>query len=263
MQDNPDEGPVGTNVDLGDDLLETTKILTKDATQTVEDQLETVRILIQERMLEGAKTILHRLLGADPKLKRAKQILDEIHDQEIRDLLKNDSISIRAIPQPTSLESEALIADMDRSLNLNLYQEVDPSHWKSFETNLLEASKHCQPREHIDLGISMMTLGLFDAAMTQFEMARKDPELGRNADVLKFQALFEAGKIAEAGIFGESLLRHEDLSDSDRLFVLYLLGRLYEGLGKKSEARIRYQQILNQDAGYRDCEARLRMLVGG
>lgn len=89
-----------TRVDLGDDLLESTRTSFSDTRQSLtvpvkhanpekasDEELESARILMSEGLWDEAKEALHRSLRHHSENRLAKKLLEEVHARELQELL--------------------------------------------------------------------------------------------------------------------------------------------------------------------------------
>ena len=113
---------------------------------------------------------------------------------------------------------------------------------------------------HYDLGIAFKEMGLIDEAIGEFQTALRSgqdklkvyEELG-SCFVLKQQY-----SVAVTVLNRAQQLPHAD--DTELLGVFYNLGRAYEELGQKGEARAAFERIVAIDIGFQDTTQRLKRL---
>lgn len=296
-----------TRVDLGDDLLqERTRVLrvgdepslgsTKSAAsppvtpapikpETIDDSLETARILASEGFHEEAKKLLRRILISYPRNKLARKRLDEIHEQELQQIFgQNESRRSEILGRfresrenadiPYFVDTESVIRALEQELDLgqetrgwgpSLIPSVqeDASALESvsggIETSFAEAGG-ASSRDRIDVGIGFLEMGLHELATRQFRLAKGDPAYLLEATNLLATALIDGGRGFEAANELESIIRDPELSNEEKIDFFYLMGRAQEQLGKKAESRAWYEQVLAIDPWHRDVKDRLRNL---
>src|SRR5256885_4196209 len=114
---------------------------------------------------------------------------------------------------------------------------------------------------HYDLGVAFKEMGLFDEAIAELQKALRAPEGKLRTSEALGVCFIEKG----AHVVAESILRRGlDLpasGDSERVGILYWLGRTLEEQGKKAEARELYGRVFAVDIRFKDVGARARALA--
>jgi tetratricopeptide (TPR) repeat protein len=198
----------GTRVDLGDDLLEKTAMLSKSEpsmhemdekrllldevsdsptlAEGIDDVLESAKILMNEGLLDDAKKNLHRVLIADPNNWTARQQLQEIQDLELKQILGGEEVRRPFHKRNQSVLSEESDSDfiarqLDQDLNLGIFSdnpelpalsenEID-GVFSRVEKNLTDSN--ALPQDWIDLGIAFFEMDLHSVAAHLFSGACK------------------------------------------------------------------------------------------
>ena len=113
---------------------------------------------------------------------------------------------------------------------------------------------------HYDLGIAFKEMGLIDEAIAEFQIALR----GGNERLKVYEELGSCFMQKEQyNIAAKLLARGAQLpaaDDSELLGVFYQLGRCYEELGQKAEAREAYERVLGLDLDFQDANERLANL---
>ncbi len=262
-----DEGE-NTQVDLGEDLLEKTALLSVDLTsvslqvpEEAQDLLETARILASEGLIEEAKKTLRQILRKDPQHSLARKQMEEIQRKELEHLLAEAPFQ-ELIPKEgnSDLSVEEVIRDLDHDLGLGLFSEVKAM--EEFAEQLDREFAVLSTQDRLDLGVAFQEMGLHSVAARQFQAAENDPASYLSATYLLANNLIEADRAFDAVIRIEPLLRDADLSPGDRQNFMYLMGLAQERLGKRDAAIRWYREVLTVQTGYRDTESRLSVLIG-
>src|SRR5438094_926364 len=114
---------------------------------------------------------------------------------------------------------------------------------------------------HYDLGVAFKEMGLFDEAIAELQKALRAPEGKLRTSEALGVCFIEKG----AHVVAESILRRGlDLpasGDSERVGILYWLGRTLEEQGKKAEAWELYGRVFAVDIRFKDVGERARKLA--
>jgi tetratricopeptide (TPR) repeat protein len=282
----PFKGSDDTQIDLGDDLLESTAISTgiiepsessvllDSSPDAIEDQLHSAQILVAEGFLEEAKKVLHRVLIAAPKSARAREQLNEIHEIELKHIFSEERSKRRPFLQTSTLsreeeiensDPEAVLHKLDQDLGLGIF----PQDGEKIVFSLFEEFSNAGPKDRIDVGVAFLEMGLSNLALQQFQAASKDyaQKYGLNhpdalsATSLMAYALILSGRPLEATFEMQSVLQDSEITPQDKLEFIYLMGRAHESMNKPEVALQWYQQAREINAHYRDIEDRLKRLA--
>ncbi len=115
---------------------------------------------------------------------------------------------------------------------------------------------------HYDLGIAFREMGLLDEAIGSFQKASRGSALRVRASEAIGQCFMDKGEAGVTIKVLDRLLRDPDMSDSQLVGVLYLLGLASEKLGRSAEAAGYFQRVLAVQIGFRDTASRLSALPG-
>jgi len=114
---------------------------------------------------------------------------------------------------------------------------------------------------HYDLGIAFREMGLLDEAIGSFQKASRGSALRVRASEAIGQCFMDKGEAGVTMTVLERLVRDPEMSDTQLVGVLYLLGRAAEALGKTAEASGYFQRVLAVQIGFRDAAGRLSSLA--
>jgi len=115
---------------------------------------------------------------------------------------------------------------------------------------------------HYDLGIAFREMGLLDEAIGSFQKASRGSALRVRASEAIGQCFMDKGEAGVTIKVLDRLVRDPDMSDSQLVGVLYLLGLASENLGRSAEAAGYFQRVLAVQIGFRDTASRLSALPG-
>ena len=126
-----------------------------------------------------------------------------------------------------------------------------------------KVQEHLPPEDaaaHYDLGLAFKEMGLTDEAIGEFQIALR-------AGHMRLRVYEELGQCfleKEQYNVAEKVLRRAlDMKFDDELELLgvyYHLGRAYEALGRRDEARDAYERVLGMDINFGDVTDRLARL---
>ena len=113
---------------------------------------------------------------------------------------------------------------------------------------------------HYDLGLAFKEMGLLDEAITEFQIALRTGPMRLKVYEELGDCFLQKGQfnIAEKVLRRALDARPED--EHDLLGVYYYLGRAYEELGRRDEARDAFERVLGMDISFRDVAHRLSRL---
>jgi tetratricopeptide (TPR) repeat protein len=126
-----------------------------------------------------------------------------------------------------------------------------------------KVSEHLPPEDaaaHYDLGLAFKEMGLIDEAIGEFQVAMR-------AGHMRLRIYEELGDCflqkGDYNIAEKVLLRGLEVKydhELELIGVYYHLGRTYEGLGRREQARDAYERVLGMDIGFQDVSERLARL---
>ncbi|MGE0614317.1 MAG: tetratricopeptide repeat protein [Bacteriovoracia bacterium] len=273
----------GTRVDLAEDLLRTSPSLGATPSSTtkqidLDDSVQSARILVNEGLIEEAKRTLWRILRDDASHVVARELLEEIHELELKQLFDENSPRRerrgRRRGEPEHWDTESIIAELDESLGLQLDDGgdtllaqlfKDDRDVREFKRRLDEDLASLAAPERLDVGIAYFQMGLPDIAFAQFDAVRKtstDGDLIYISTTLVAQAQLAMRKPFEALVSLEAFLGSSDLSSDQKLNLYYLMGVAHQQIGSAPEAMSCFEWVAHADPRYRDVQDRLNQLRG-
>jgi tetratricopeptide (TPR) repeat protein len=261
----------GTRVDLGDDLLEEKAdsggtVAVAPASDDLEGQLQSASILMGEGMLEDAKKILRKILIADSHYVAARAKLDEIHQNELRQIFADEPMARfnKKNFLADLIDTRAVVRSLDHDLKLGIFSHEDRSDISAideFARKLDVELADVSTCDRIDIGIAFLEMGLFRLANRQFRVATLDVECSRKASALLAYGLILEGRAFDAILCIEPLLLEADITNDEKIEFAYLMGRANEDLHKVAEALRWYGKVCDVFHDYRDAGERMRLLT--
>ncbi len=127
-----------------------------------------------------------------------------------------------------------------------------------FRDGLKASMADASPKDHYDLGLSHVEMGLYEEAAEAFEQACTDPELEAESRELWGRCLREVGRFEEAA----RVLRAALALRPESLGVRYQLALSLEGAGEADDAMRLFESILREDPNFEDTGERVAALGG-
>lgn len=202
-------------------------------------ELEEAEFYLQQGLLEDAERICRSVLRDHPDNSEVLTKLSEI---------EKSRQAAPAAPSPEQLfDLEGELADE----NLSMLEEeigVFADSQRGIETSIdVEDTE-----SHYNLGIAYKEMGLLDEAIAEFAKAMNNPARRVGCLTLRGICLAEKGTFDQAEEAFKSAMAHPELSDGERISLLYELGLLYEGWDKPLEALDSFQSVADADLFFRD-----------
>jgi len=113
---------------------------------------------------------------------------------------------------------------------------------------------------HYNLGIAYREMGLIDEAISEFQLAAKDPRYLVDCCSLLAACFVEKGFPELAIKWYNEGLSSPIITEDETLGLVYELGDLFMTIGETEEARLRFVEIYGVNSGYRDVGTKLEQL---
>jgi tetratricopeptide (TPR) repeat protein len=271
-----------------------TSVYPSSSVGSVEDQLESARILQSEGLIDDAKRSLRRLLIADPRNASARQALQAIHEQELRGLLDGSQIERMGLGSAGRASRDAeeierrreprddVVDILDREFSLGISSEAERQMREPGEgfdrvlSDMETALAGCAGRDRIDVGIAFLEMGSpnvaehhFRAACGFFQRQAQNEAEGEGAVENRRLLIASTALLAHSQLStGHALEALYTLQEALKSFstaalsigeveLLYLMGRATEAIGRREEALVWYGKVLEAEPGYRDAAFRM------
>jgi tetratricopeptide (TPR) repeat protein len=114
-----------------------------------------------------------------------------------------------------------------------------------------------------ELGQLYFHMGKITEAMKEFQKAQGNPH--RRIQALSYlgQCFARRGIDDLAATTFQDAIKEKVVFDEEKKELVYLLGSVYEKMGKRDDAIAQFKQIYAVDAGYKDVEAKMEARYGG
>ncbi len=129
-----------------------------------------------------------------------------------------------------------------------------------FRAKVSQSVGEDDPASHYDLGLAFKEMGLLDEAIAEFQVALR----GGQERLMVYEELGQCFMLKQQynvalKVLQRALQLPHD-ADAELMGVYYHLGRCFEELGKRGEARDAYERVLGVDLRFRDVAERLARL---
>ena len=113
---------------------------------------------------------------------------------------------------------------------------------------------------HYDLGVAYREMGLHSDAVTEFELASRDPDRECMCHAMIGMIHLEQGELDKAAASYVRGLEATNKSVDQEMNLYYDLGNVKEMMGNGEEALYYFKKIARRDPGYRDVKDRIALL---
>ncbi len=124
----------------------------------------------------------------------------------------------------------------------------------------LSASENADPTTHGDLGIAYKQMGLYDAAIDEFEKLAADKGRAVFAFTMIGECVEAKGELGEAVARYKEALNLPQATAQESIELYYLLGKVFEQLGDIREALYFFENVGKREPGFRDVKRRVAAL---
>ncbi|MBU0509535.1 tetratricopeptide repeat protein [bacterium] len=115
-------------------------------------------------------------------------------------------------------------------------------------------------KDHYDLGVVYKEMKLWDAAVAEFEQARKDPSMRIRASLALAECLHEMDDLPAALDLLERERAAQSNDDDAQVALGFQIGNLHELLGNLREALSHFEAVRERNPSYGDVEERISEL---
>lgn len=272
-----------TRIDLGDDLIEKTAIISvpivtpQKSEESSTEQIESAKILQSEGLVEDAKKILRQVLIEDPSKLEAKKNLESIIVEEEKKVFQEVRINPyleKAAPQRhyDMEEIALLIGDLERDLGLERSANIDHGSGQDIGLVIRETEERIERaigdasfQDRIDLGIAFLEMGVPFAAERQLRISMQlCTQLSERiiGVQLLVEALLASQRATEIPGWIDPILAESELKEDARIHLYYLRARASQMVGRVPEAVDGFKTVFKLDPLYRDTKERLDYLTG-
>jgi len=113
---------------------------------------------------------------------------------------------------------------------------------------------------HYHLGIAYKEMGLYDEAISEFELASTDPLMKFDCYTMLGSCYMEKGDYHKSIEYYRMASGIRGLSDKKLAWLQFHLGLAYEGKGMVSEALNIFKNVLNLDHSFTEAKEKIKKL---
>ncbi len=235
-------------------------------------EIKQIESLVRKGMREEALAELTALALEHPASERVQSKLMELSSEDsysepavsgnegIFDLssladdedIGNDFFDIGSELEEMSFEEEDGSDEPEEESLENIFNEFRQGIQEQFSEEDFET--------HYNLGIAYMEMGLTDEALTEFQVASKDPDRLLDCASMLGMGFMEKGMPAQAVNWFRKGLEISGLAEEDSLGLKYDLALALEANGEIEEALKFFEEVSMTDSDYREVSDRIQIL---
>ncbi|MFI5280567.1 MAG: tetratricopeptide repeat protein, partial [Gemmatimonadales bacterium] len=248
-----------------------------DRAKLVDAYVELADALLRSDAPDKSIAVYQRVLEHDPDNVRARSALETLAPPEPP---RKAEVRPSAKPAPAAapagdyvdlgsflLDDEEQAPVMDTRMRI---QDEEPTgdEQKDFQQMLSAFKKGIDAnvaeedfQSHYDLGVAYKEMGLLDEAIAEFQKALRAPDGKLKSSEALGLCFFEKGQYAVTETILKRGIEFAAKGDSERVGVLYWLGRTLEEQGKQAEALATYNRVFVVDINFQDVNQRVQALA--
>ncbi len=247
-------------------------LMAKDRDGLISAYLDLADCLDRTDASNKARIVVARVLEIDPANRRARQALEVIGSDE-REVAPSgvagtkkpsgpgDYVDLRALvveekeAEAKSTRFRVPAADPQSEADVNFAEML-----KQFKSMVADTIEKEDSSSHYDLGCAYRDMGLVDEAITEFQIAARNPDYRLRAIEMLGSCFAEKGEHRIAVKVLLRALQVPGYKDEDLIEVFYAMGRSYEELGDKGQAVEWYERVMGCDVRFKDASQRATAL---
>jgi tetratricopeptide (TPR) repeat protein len=221
----------------------------------IDGELEEIDFFVSQGLVDEALPILNELAERHPEDPRVKRLLVEIGKSAAAPSPGADKPTM---PPPKVFDFDALAADLDLEdiTDDDVSNEIDKV-FSQFKAGVEKQVSRSDFATHFDLGVAYRDMALYEDAIAEFRIAAGDPKREATSATMIGICQVSLGQMEEAlATFGRALDK-PGLDETERLGLMYEIGKVYEAMGRRDDALKTYNTILHKDPGFADVVDRI------
>ena len=260
------------------------------------EELQEAEFFIGQGLEEEATSILKDIIAKDANCTKAKQLMSKLAGNKpvqvrvpaaSKNLLQDaaSELASEAKQEKTTFDfgnemersesggldmfdlAEALkeeIADFNEPQMAEAASDEPPTFdevFSAFKKGIKEALDDDDGQAHYDLGIAYKEMGLLDDAVSEFEIAGRDPALRFEAFAMVGYCCVEKNSPAEALMFFKEALAQLKEGDERQLGLKYDLADAYDKANRPEDALVLFKDVYKHDQSFREISHRMKDLA--
>jgi tetratricopeptide (TPR) repeat protein len=195
--------------------------------------------------------------AAEPDSLRGALGRDEVRDIDDADAVFDIAASLEALDQ---LEIQAPVPEAAGLMGPGDEVDVDQVFAKFKEGVRAQVAEN-DSATHYDLGVAYKEMGLLPDAISEFELAARDPSRECPCFAMIGMICLEQGELDKAADAYKRALEALEKTVDQEMALYYDLGNVYEMKSDNGDALYYFQKIARRDPGYRDVKDRIATLM--
>lgn len=234
------------------DVVEAPEEEEEDVPEEVAEGLEEAEFFVAQGLYEDALASLEDLQGDYPNSAALARRIAEIRaaKEGPAEELADESFAL-AEKLAEELEEEPPAASGSDILDV---EQVFAQFKKGVEEQVDEADSDT----HFDLGIAYKEMGLLDDAISEFQVAMRNPVRACSCHTMVGLCRMEQGRTQDAINSFRAGLHAENKNEREELALYFELANAYEILGDNNEALYFFEKVRKRDAVFRGVSQRIR-----
>ncbi len=256
---------------LEEEIGEIIEVKKKPSTEPPIEVIGELDFYMEQEIMDEAEKIINDLKLRFPN-----------HPEVIKRVQKFESLMAslkeKPLPQPQIADGESLFSEEDEFFDLaseleeelkeekkevSIPSEAEPTLEEVFEQFKAGVQQTLSPEDydtHYNLGIAYKEMGLIDEAISEFQIACKDPSKLIDCCSMLGLCFQEKGMPQLAEKWYKKALDVPEITQEAQLGILYDLGNLYLESGDLEKAYNTYMDIYSIDSQYRDVFTKIKEL---
>lgn len=243
----------------------------RSGAEAIEEILEEAEFFASQGLFSDAEAILNDQLRRTPRHPLLLERLEEV--RQAREAAKSQSGTIErsqvakapadhAFDIAASLDAlDSLDQAPERPALRSAAEEVDVDQvFEKFKEGVRATVADSDAATHYDLGVAYKEMGLTADALTEFELASRDPSRTCMCYAMIGMIHLEENRLEEATAAYIKALEAEHKTVEQEMSLYYDLGVVYEMRNDGKSALYYFEKIARRDPGYRDVSERIAAL---
>ncbi|MBN2528394.1 MAG: tetratricopeptide repeat protein [Deltaproteobacteria bacterium] len=231
----------------------------------IDEELEEIEFFLEQGLVDEARGIYADLIATYPRDTRLLTLSSRF--VEAKDISEtgvlDDDLVVGEGDEPSTMEeiSQELSSDLNLDEIAARQGEVAvDTVFSKFKEGVKKQISKSDYNTHFDLGQAYKEMGLWDDAIGEFKIASEDPERAATSELMVGMCHLGAGRFEEALETFEMALQLPNMTESEKLALLYEKAKVFELMELFEDALVIYRDILNVDPGFADVVDRIDML---